>query len=118
MRRKLLLVCCALLGAAFAPGVHASGGKGSYELPWRTRGEVLEYRSCGCADSCWVAEVRDTRTKALRGRLRCDCERLFYMPGPHGPERVQAQSCEIVEGAADKSQAIGHALERLLLRAR
>lgn len=117
MRRKLLLVC-AVLGAAFAPGVHASGGTGSYELPWRTRGEVLEYRSCGCADSCWVAEVRNTRTKALRGRLRCDCERLFYMPGPHGPERVQAQSCGFAEGAADKPQAIAKTLERLLLRAR
>ncbi len=115
--RRILLPVCALLAAAFASGVHAAGGTGSYELPWRTRGEVLEYRSCGCADSCWVAEVRDTRTKALKGRLRCDCERLFYMTGPRGPERVQAQSCELGEGA-DKPQAIGKTLERLLLRAR
>lgn len=113
---RTLPLAWVLLGAAFACGAYASQGAGVYELPWHTRGEVLEYHACGCASSCWVAEVRNARTRALKARLRCDCERLFYMPGPRGPERVEAQSCEL--GSDDKSQAIGKTLKRLLVKAR
>ena len=109
--RRILLPVCALLGAAFASGVHAAGGTGSYELPWRTRGEVLEYRSCGCADSCWVAEVRDTRTKALKGRLRCAPSHHRLQRGIPKPRKRTGFDVELVE-------AIGKTLERLLLRAR
>lgn len=103
-----------LFMAALAPAAQAAGGTGSYTLPWNTPGEVLEYRSCGCGDSCWVAELRDARTKTLKGRLRCDCERLHATVGPKGKERAQAAICPAGEGAG-KPQAVGEAM-RLLLR--
>ena len=105
-----------LFTAVLAPNVHAAGGTGSYTLPWSTHGEVLEYRSCGCGDSCWVAELRDARTKALKARLRCDCERLHATVGPRGKERAQAASCPVGGDGIDKPQAIGEAMQRLLRR--
>ena len=115
MPRRKLHLAWALLGAAFGSGVHAAGG--THALPWHTRGEVLEYRACGCADACWVAQVRSVRAKALKDRLRCDCERLFYRPGPREPERVVSQRCE-PNDSSDKSQAISQTLEPLRVTAR
>lgn len=110
---RTLSFTAVLFMAALASVAHAAGGTGSYTLPWNTPGEVLEYRSCGCGDSCWVAELRDARTKALKGRLRCDCERLHATAGPKGREREQAASCP---AGGDKPKAIGEAMERLLRR--
>ncbi|QNK65688.1 hypothetical protein [Variovorax sp. PAMC26660] len=85
-------------------------------LPWKKPGEVLEYHACGCADSCWVAEVRNARSRALKGRLRCDCEQLHATLGPRGAEQVYAPSCLAINDSADKSQSIRETLERLLQR--
>ncbi|MDP4077095.1 hypothetical protein [Acidovorax sp. A1169] len=106
----------ALLLALASPALWASGGTGTYPLDWGRPGETLEYRSCGCADSCWVAEVKNRRTRQTLARLRCDCERLFSQTGPRGPEVERASSCAAFEGTADKPGAIRQALEKLLKR--
>ncbi|SCX39916.1 hypothetical protein SAMN03159363_0254 [Variovorax sp. EL159] len=113
---RMSSLAMALLAMAFTSGAQAAAGMGSYTLPWNTRGEVLEYRSCGCGDSCWVAEVRNAHTRALKGRLRCDCERLHAQVGPKGVERVQAASCPADGDGIDKPRAIRESLEHLLQR--
>nr|WP_307955329.1 hypothetical protein [Shewanella putrefaciens] len=50
--------------------------------------------SCGCADSCWVAEVRQAKAeKPLIAKLRCDCEKLYFTDKT-GIERVVAENCD------------------------
>lgn len=106
----------ALLFALASPILWAAGGTGTYPLDWGHPGETLEYRSCGCADSCWVAEVKNRRTRQTLARLRCDCERLFSQTGARGPEVERAPSCAAFEGTADKPGAIRQALQALLGR--
>lgn len=106
----------ALLFALTSPTLWAAGGTGTYPLDWGHPGETLEYRSCGCADSCWVAEVKNRRTRQTLARLRCDCERLFSQTGARGPEVERAPSCAAFEGTADKPGAIRQALQELLGR--
>ena len=65
------------LGSAWA---HDSGGPRTYPLEWRGRGEVLLYRSCGCADGCWVAELRAERTKLLSQLEQSVAEILLQCP--------------------------------------
>ena len=49
-----------------------------YTMQWSDR-ETLEYRSCGCADSCWKATLWDSSTqkRKMKVQLSCDCEVLF-----------------------------------------
>lgn len=56
---KLYTVFALLLLTAEGTAKAQSGG--SYKLNWDVPGEELIYRSCGCADACWVAEVRSVR---------------------------------------------------------
>lgn len=105
-----LLAGCFLAGL----GLHASGGTGAYRLDWPHPGEVLTYRACGCADACWVAEVRHRRTQALQARLRCDCETLFYEQ-PSAPARTGTLgSCEPIHRNGRKPEAIRERLEQFL----
>ena len=103
-----------MLLALASPTLSAAGG--AYPLDWGRSGEVLEYRSCGCADSCWVAEVKNRRTRQTLATLRCDCERLFSRVGARGPEVQRAPNCAAFEVTADKPDAIRQALEELLGR--
>ncbi|WCM91866.1 hypothetical protein M5C99_15965 [Acidovorax sp. NCPPB 2350] len=103
---------CLLLGVGLA--AHASGGAATYPLDWPHVGEVLTYRACGCADACWVAEVRLLRTKALKARLRCDCETLRYQQSSAGSEEKALGGCEPINGSERKSDAIRERLEQLL----
>lgn len=103
-----------MLLVLLSPALWAAGG--TYPLDWGRPGEVLEYRSCGCADSCWVAQVKNRRTRQTLATLRCDCERLFSRVGARGPEVPRAASCAAFEGVADKPGAIRQALEELLGR--
>ena len=73
-----------------------------YQLDWNVPGEELVYRSCGCADSCWVAEVRRTganksANQSVRAALRCDCEKLLFSEA-QGRERVVSDSCSAFDG--------------------
>ena len=54
---------------------------GESKMPWNRKNEVLMYHSCGCADACWVAEVRNKRTGSVKIRLRSNCEKIFQRVG-------------------------------------
>ena len=76
---------------------NAAGGTGVYELPWLNSQETLEYHSCGCADSCWVAEVRSRKTRQLKAKLRCDCKLLYLTLD--GSERIYKNNCTLASDA-------------------
>lgn len=71
---RYLLPSLIVLG--MAPYALAESGK-SQNLDWTNPTEKLVYYSCGCADSCWVADLRDTKTNASKIELRCDCEAMY-----------------------------------------
>ena len=99
MRREDFLVAFTLACAATAP-VFASFPNGDSRLPWKFKGERLIYRSCGCADACWVAEVKDAKKSKVKARLRCDCTKLFYSLGGATEESVLESSCDSVNNPA------------------
>ena len=100
------------LGGVISTSVtHAAGGTGAYTLPWNGRGQVLEYHSCGCADSCWKAEVIDASSKRVIATLRCDCEALFYSIGAKGREQSDPRTCAVLE---NKPVFIRETLEEVL----
>lgn len=75
---RATLINLALAVACLSPfGARGSSGNPTLYLNWKTKGESLTYRSCGCADSCWVAELRKVPSKKLVVRLKCDCEKLL-----------------------------------------
>lgn len=84
--------CLLFLALAAAGGASAQSGH-QYKLDWSVPGEELIYRSCGCADSCWVAEVRSIRKKTVKAKLRCDCEKLYFSSASDA-ERVVSESCD------------------------
>lgn len=108
--KTLKLLAAALLAGLIATPAFASGGTGTYRLPWNTKGQVLEYRSCGCGDSCWVAQVRSVQTKAVVATLRCDCEQLHYSTKTHARERQMPGACP---APSDKENFIRQTLEGL-----
>ena len=111
MRRGFLFA----MGLVCASAAWGAGGTGSTALAWKHPGETLVYRSCGCADACWVAEVRDRRTSAVKARLRCDCEVLhFERPAVVAAAPAVLGSCAALNGSEDKAGAIGSALDGLL----
>jgi hypothetical protein len=90
---------------AAAGSAQAQSGQ-PYQLDWNVPGEELVYRSCGCADSCWVAEVRRTGANksanqsanpSVKATLRCDCEKLLFSEA-QGRERVVSDSCGAFDG--------------------
>lgn len=87
MNRFLLFAITALLTLQPAK---AAGPRAKYNLDWPRPGEELTYQSCGCADSCWTAELR--KGSKLKARLRCDCEKLYFAKG-QGPELLVSDTC-------------------------
>jgi hypothetical protein len=112
--RKLLSLnyFIAMLFAAVSSS--ASSGSGEYRLEWPVRGEFLVYHSCGCADSCWVAEVRNTQTKVVKYRLRCDCEKLLFSQPGREREYVVSESCSSINESDKKSDQIRQQLETFI----
>ena len=70
-------------------GLELDAVTGAYPLDWGRAGETLQYRSCGCADRCWVAEVKNQRSRKTLATLRCDCERLFARRSPELAEQFR-----------------------------
>jgi len=85
-----------------------------YTLNWPVRGEALHYRSCGCADACWQAEVRVKRTRTLRARLSCDGELLHYDQPLASPKRRTIGSCAPINDSEHKVELIEDQLKQLL----
>lgn len=104
---RLICMLAALLLFPFSAS--AAGGTGKSTLPWERPGEVLEYHSCGCADACWVAEVRSITSHVLLARLRCDCEHLYFSVGARGKEESDVHSCSVLD---NKPEFIRETLEK------
>ncbi|MFZ6743719.1 hypothetical protein ACO0LC_10870 [Undibacterium sp. JH2W] len=99
-----------------ASGSHAwaSGGTGEYTLDWPVRGELLAYHSSGCADACWVAEVRIRATGKLKARLRCDVDKLYFSQTGKSKERLLPEACASYSDSNDKASLISNKLRLLL----
>ena len=106
---RLLWLLPTALGSAWAGD---AGGHRTYPLDWHAPGEVLLYHTCGCADACWVAEVRVERTKVLKARLQCDCEMLHFKR-PSAKPKVLG-SCEAINTSDQKMDVIADQLKQLL----
>jgi len=91
----------------------AAGGTGEYELPWSSRDEVLMYHACGCADACWVAEVRARDGNTVHARLSCDCEALSYAAGAKAAAQPLHESCAAINESDRKPALIKQKLEAL-----
>jgi len=94
------------------PTAWAAGGTNEYELDWPQQDEALMYRSCGCADACWVAEVRERSSQQVKARLRCDCSELSYS-ADGAAEQPLAESCAAINAGPDKGALIGAKLREL-----
>lgn len=89
----------------------ASSNPGTYRLDWHVPGEELVYRSCGCADSCWGAEVRIRRSGIVKARLRCDCEVLHFSQPLAQDNEIALGSCSPTYDHEGKFGEITHELE-------
>jgi hypothetical protein len=85
-----------------------------YTLPWPGKDEILTYRSCGCADACWVVELREHQFKRLKASLRCDCEDLLIIYPIKTAERRLEESCSAINDQADKMKAISEKLKSII----
>ncbi|TWI43720.1 hypothetical protein IP92_04773 [Pseudoduganella flava] len=108
---KAVLAATLLLAASAA---RAGSPHDVYTLPWPDKKLQLTYHTCGCADSCWVAELRERRTKRLMAKLRCDCERLLFSRSPAFQETVVAPSCDAFNDGSDKNGRIVAEMKRLV----
>jgi hypothetical protein len=101
----------------FAASIQSVGAStmGIVELDWEPHSETLLYNSIGCADECWVAKVKNRKTKKIIAELRCDGVdkmSLYLTIGKH-PRKKVADTCEEFE-KSDKFEAIPKALKRLI----
>lgn len=108
MKRHVIAILFSLISAG---SVNAQSGR-PYTLPWDAPGQALVYRSCGCADSCWRAEVREVATQQVKATLRCDCEALHFSDEAT-PERVIEQSCAAFD-APEKMELITQRIKALI----
>lgn len=101
-----------LMFSAITP-CFAAGGTGEYELPWPHPNEALMYHACGCADSCWVAEVRDRKTNKVLNRLSCDCTSLSFSKNGRKQNVPIDESCDEINRSRDKAELIKNKIEQL-----
>lgn len=94
----------------------ASSDPGTASIAWANKSEVLSYRSCGCADSCWVAELRERTSRRLKARLRCDCASLFARYPANSGERELPGNCSDINNQDDKMGAIAQTVKQLVAR--
>ncbi len=94
----------------------ASPSSGKYNLDWDNSNEVLEYHSCGCADSCWVAEVLNKKKRTLKIRLSCDCEKLYVNYKTNENKKLLKNDCNDFNDVEvnGKSRAITAKMHSLL----
>ncbi len=118
VRQTLAPAVCWILGLALlcSQSLQAQGfsGSGTMQIAWPSKGEILSYQSCGCADSCWQAELQERHSRILKARLRCDCETLFYYQPTAEPQRRVIGSCDVINNSDDKQAAIRRQIELLL----
>ena len=108
-----------LIGLAATGTAHAMSGE-TQRLPWPHAGETLRHTTCGCADSCWSAELRDTRTHQLKLRLQCaslqlQLTRPTRTPGMKAEPEVLG-TCEAIHASPQKFDLIQDKLKSLRAR--
>jgi hypothetical protein len=106
-----------MLSALCGGSAEASSNPPLYTLPWAVKGERLTYRSCGCADACWVAELRDLNSKRVKATLRCDCASLYLTYPMNRSERKVAESCSVINDRDDKLSEVSREMKRAIERA-
>jgi len=114
VKKAALLSILPIALSASSGEVFASSGNPIMQLAWTPKTEVLEYHSCGAADACWVAQVKNKQTKKRIAILRCDGEKLFSSVGRRA-ETNTAEDCHKFEND-HKFQEIPEALRELLNR--
>lgn len=114
LRTLSLKISAVALATICAGAAQSSTNPGVYTLDWSTTSEQLTYRSCGCADSCWVAELRARKSKSLIARLRCDCSTLYIRFPANGAEREYADTCSAINDGPNKWSAISEEMERIV----
>lgn len=112
-RSVLVSILSVMLSTAGEKSLAASGNP-LMQLAWKPKTEVLEYHSCGAADACWVAQIKNKKTRKRIAVLRCDGEKLFSILGKQ-PEIIAADDCRRFENE-NKFQEIPKALRTLLHR--
>ncbi|OFW90150.1 MAG: hypothetical protein A3J37_02330 [Alphaproteobacteria bacterium RIFCSPHIGHO2_12_FULL_45_9] len=81
-----------VLGFSFS-SAYASGNK--HNMDWPNPQEKLVYYSCGCADSCWVADLQDKVKNTSKIELWCDCETMHLkIKGVEKPYDGECKSFE------------------------
>ena len=98
----ILLAITALLVAGQCA---ASSGNPADQPLWTGKKDHIVYNTCGCADSCWIAELRDRQTRRPKAALRCDCQQLYFKRAGQR-ERVIEDNCEAFENAEGNKEAI------------
>lgn len=107
-------VLAAILFSLLTSSAFASSHPTTYSLPWGEKTEQLTYRSCGCADSCWVAELRERKSKRLKAVLRCDCSNLHGVYPADSSERDLQESCSEINDGSDKMHLVSQTMKRLI----
>lgn len=109
--------CLALtLMMSLLPSQHAwsAGGHETYHLKWPVPSEALSYHACGCADACWVAELRDKPKREVKATLRCDCEMLhFSASGRSSVADISLGTCAPLNESMQKFELIPSRLRLL-----
>ena len=113
-RELMIFSLLSIVWGAGSSEVLASGGNPVSQLEWKFKKEVLEFHSCGSADACWIAEVKQKKSKRTIAKLRCDGENLFSKVGEKAETEV-VDGCAPFEGD-NKFQEIPEALRKLLGR--
>lgn len=98
----ILLAITILLGAGQCA---ASFGNPADQPLWTGKQERIVYNTCGCADSCWIAELKDRQTRRTKAALRCDCQQLYFKRAGQR-EHVIEDNCNVFENAAGNKEAI------------
>jgi hypothetical protein len=107
-------ILAAILFSLLANSAFASSHPTTYSLPWTEKSEQLTYRSCGCADGCWIAELRERKSKRLKAVLRCDCSNLHGVYPANSSERELQESCSEINDRSDKMDAVSKMMKRLI----
>jgi hypothetical protein len=109
-------VLAALIISLLAQSAYSAGQPNTYTLTWAEKSEQLTYRSCGCADGCWIAELRERKSKRLKASLRCDCSNLLGRYPAKTPEIEFKKSCSLIHDREDKMDAISQTMKSLVDR--
>lgn len=108
---QLFILSLLLLYGGYA---NSSSYPQRYTLAWPVKDEQLTYRSCGCADDCWVAELRTGNRKRLKAKLRCDCSSLYVTYPVNAAEQKRAESCPM-NGGPDKMAEISKEMKAIVV---